>query len=474
MKIRTQTIYAFVPLFLFVSGAVGALQYQISKNDMLWGLNEEAGALAVATAAHLDGERIEGFLRTDSTDSLADNELVLRRILSWGVAQKVSIYGSDGKKALLLSETAIGNNPAIPPARHDSLLDGATQSAAKGEPYFVSPVLEEGKRGEHIVAYAPVFDARGSAAAFVEVLIDAGTYSQTLQNILVQSIWNSAALLLVGIALALLLARIINSKISQLTAGVKSLVTGSSQPLTGENSIQEIDDLANTFSTMKSILDDNAARLENIPVESRLSRKNTDIVETYNELVSGTREFRFLLEDHIVEISGMLPDIGDYQNFYEVFGRGDALFIVLGKLEKCDVDEAVRERSALQYLCHQELRNGNSPEQIFRKLSELFFLERWRCAEIRRHQNQRTLSCILHAVDIPEDIVSIQKRDLTDGSSFFLCSSPHEPYHSKVLKYLKKIPSKDATFIRNEIMPILSFESQGAAVVIGVVAGEMK
>jgi hypothetical protein len=55
MKIRTQTICAFAPLFLFVSVSVGVLRYHLSKNDILWGLEGEAAAVAVSAAAHLDG-----------------------------------------------------------------------------------------------------------------------------------------------------------------------------------------------------------------------------------------------------------------------------------------------------------------------------------------------------------------------------------------------------------------------------------
>ena len=51
MRIRTQNLIVIIPLFLGMAVATGAMTYSTARQEMLWGLEEEATSLSIAISA---------------------------------------------------------------------------------------------------------------------------------------------------------------------------------------------------------------------------------------------------------------------------------------------------------------------------------------------------------------------------------------------------------------------------------------
>src|SRR5437879_4086950 len=99
MKIRIQNALWILPLFLFVALVSSALMVKVEREEFLWGLREEVGSLAVATAefipGHLFRELVSDGTRTKGYGRLC---LSLDRIVKQRQARRIFGLTWDGRQ----------------------------------------------------------------------------------------------------------------------------------------------------------------------------------------------------------------------------------------------------------------------------------------------------------------------------------------------------------------------------------------
>jgi HAMP domain-containing protein len=393
--------------------------------------------------------------------------------MNWGQAKQLSIHRNDIQKTLIYT----GSSSREPGGHYGdslSLFTVAMQRIAEGNPFFVSSVLRQGEIDEHLRAYAPVFDSEQNCVAIVEVVIPANIYSATLDRIFIQSLWSSAALLLVGTLLALVISRIINSKISKLMAAAKSLTAGDYKNVSEAGAIREINDLGNTFNTMNSILNDNHARLKVVQSGNDIVEKESDLAVAYNKAELKTQNHQFRFGRDTLEIAGSFTDPKDHQNFYDVIDRDSTLYIVIGKLAIQGVRQGLLERSAVRRLYRHEFVAMHRGDSTFEKVSGLFSLEEWRCLEIDRGQDESQVFYTDYIYSRSTGKLDKRTALLRPNEPILIGSSSQNFKFSKLISYVTKLPDKNPSLVRDELMPILSFQRQAATFVVGLLPGETR
>lgn len=374
MKIRNQISMAIVPLFLGTTLVTGALTYFLQMRELTWGLSEEATSIAVATARLADEETVKRL--ADGRD-LADNPIreQFQSIIRWGRARRLTLLSGVNHR-ILWDET-----DGVAPAAAVTLPESVA-AVLEREPYALGTPRKEPGGGSSFRAFAPVRDATGALLGIIAIETRADTLTAQRAAILQSALVSLGAATLLGLLLSILISSMITRRLSRLTHAVSRLEASGDAPEIGSGVVHEINDLSNTFETLKSVLGEVLSRTRRTLVESEQFRTDEDLAETFRS-VCQQPAFRAIAGLDVVGsvVGGFQPDSAF--GIWETPSGGCAFIATIS--EQGALEQSLVAAAAIAYLEQASGRGDLAP--ALESMADLFPLLRcdgaaWRDAEL--------------------------------------------------------------------------------------------
>jgi HAMP domain-containing protein len=338
MRIRTQIVVAVVPLFFGMTLVTGALTYSLQVKELAGGLREESSSIALAAAQLADVETVQ---RLAAGAAPAENPVrgQFRAILRWGRARRLTLLAGDGRRVLLDAAEAGAAGPPLsvpPPAA----------AALAREPFAVGSPRREPGGGTFLSAYAPVRDAAGTLLGIVAVETRVDSFTAQRAAIVESALISLCAASLLGLVLAVLISTAVTRRLSRLTRAVHRVEEAGDGAAAG-GVIEEVNDLVNTFATMKSVLGDVLARSNRARVEAEQFRTEDDLAQAFREEFQQARHREIAGMVVAGTVLGSQP-AGSFFGMWEVPGGGCAFVGTVS--EAGTLEQSVVAAAALAYL----------------------------------------------------------------------------------------------------------------------------
>ncbi len=406
MRIRTQALLAILPLFLVMAGVIGLLSYSAARQEMIWGLEEEAKALSVTIAEFVDGDSLRA--AGSPRERFERLELPFQRLLGYGQAKQI------------VALDAFGDPIWAAPAEAGGALHFPTADALSAEPdrprrlataeAVASEPLAVGDGAQVMVGYAPILSSDGAAAGTIGVVIDAARLGALTRNLPLNLLRLTLVALAIGTLAALFIAALLTRRVRALSSAAVEVANGAYDREIEVGTIQEVSDLSNTFNTMTSVLKDVVQRAQRTLVEGEQFRTPLDLARTYEEDERAELDWmRAGVQAAVRTVGGGHP--GDFAGIMEA---GGVVTAFLGRVEAdAPLDAAIRAAAA-----HRALHAPAQPEgraDLFERTAQLLDA-RIASAEWREEDAFH----ITLAVHSPDRIPAVQRERVDDGRCLLL------------------------------------------------------
>lgn len=359
MKLRTQNTLAIVPVFAIIALVGGFFAFTGEREEIRWGMEEEAKTLAFGVAAYM-----ESVPRYQGEEGRERFLVHAKRLLKYGQAVRVALLDADGKT--LLADTAEEGTPFAMTAPRRAL---AVHRVHVGELYRT----EEGGR---VDAFARMMDARGKTLGFIGVVANMDHFAEEIDANLKKTVVLFVLVVLAGLGVSFFLSGVLARKIEELGAVAGSMSRGDYTRQAGGGLIAEIDDLGNTFNTLGSVLTEAVDRAKQSVLDEEQFRSDRELARTYHTafdlsipVISGN-----------LEVVCRLFPATESRTFFGVRKVENRIRFFAGRIDGPErLETAVTASAAFDY-AYQRLPEA-SMEELSREVRELFPLARWMIAE---------------------------------------------------------------------------------------------
>ncbi len=355
MKIRSQIIAALVPLFVGLALVTGGVTYYLQTKEMEWGLYEEASSIAVVVARFLDGETVRQISTDDShSHSSKENTFNLfRKITSAGRASRLTIFTAPDWKQIL--DVTASNSFCR------SIQFAPSVTVQLGNRPFVTGSIEKGSNGSsHLTTYASIRSKNGELSGILAVETAADflqLHRGALIDFLLISITSSA---LLGLLLAMVISALITRKLANITKAVSSVEAGFYDHKPDAGIIDELNDLENTFDTMRSVLKEAVSKIWRTIIEAEQFRTKEELICAFkNEFQPPVHEIIYG-----VEISGTLFGCKTKGAFFEVRTAQEYGYAIAGQVESADYMKQAETVSAVLAFIGQTSKIEDIPSNL--------------------------------------------------------------------------------------------------------------
>jgi|GEM_PF-4814295 len=360
MTLQTQNGMYVIPVFLVLAIAISAIVGFEERNATLWGLREEAGSLAIGLAEFIGAEGF-AILTEGSPEDETTQEVLrpVRGILRWERAKRIFAV-AEGSTPLLFDVGAWAG---------DSTGANAAGPASDEPPGPVDlRVVDRPPRGRIMQAAAPVLDPSGRALGHVCVETDASALDRQRREWIRDSVFRLVTALAVGLACSAILSWVLRSRIRYLGLAVEAAAGGNYDTELSPHFglIRETSDLANTFSTMMSIVRGIVSRSRRNLLGVERFRTDEDMARAID--ANCWRPKQLSQDGFVVLIRsvGRLPA----GSFFDVFCVGDRVYVPFGRVQPGTALGAALAGSAVLSLLRQLLAR-DSMEAIAPEVSRL-------------------------------------------------------------------------------------------------------
>ncbi len=366
MRIRTQNFLGILPIFLGLAAAIGFLIYTLVQRETTWGLEREAGAIALTAGEFLEPAVLEAYAAGDLTDE-ANAALMrpLHRILDRERVRRIAVFRPDSRDLLLdIGPEAQPESDRVEPFR--TPLRQALQTDPSTARYLErtgGPLVMQG------VAAVP--DGDGAIRAAVAVEVDASDAAAVLDRVRRHILIGAGVTVLLGLLCVALVTAPVRQRLLDLTWVARRAGEGNYQPYRDRRAgaIREVSDLANTFNTLISILQGVLRRTRRNLLSVEQFRTREDLVRTHEELV-----WRPLREEEGPH-RGLARPLGRVPAgaLYDLFRAGDRLVGLLGRVDQADpLEAAVTAEAAVDFARHR--LQERDPSAALDEIARLFHL----------------------------------------------------------------------------------------------------
>ncbi len=285
MKIRTQILLVFLPVFMVLGGLLGGIIYFLEGKQLEWARHQELQAYGISLAELL-GDEFEDAQKQKLT---ADAEEALQTVLNWRRLHVIAITDLAGahvkwQAGKELLPGGLGNLSA-------EILESTRQNGS-----YVSDVLtsEDGEVAVHRV-YSILTDPQGAEIGVLVVEANALWVTKKWQETEDTVWWVVVGTFVVGILFALLVSAGIRSGFRQLERTADGVLEGRENSVghvehaQGDSIIREISDLSHTFQTMGAVLLEQGERVKKSIVEAEQFRTEEDLAELLQQETYGNK-----------------------------------------------------------------------------------------------------------------------------------------------------------------------------------------
>ncbi len=364
MRIRDQIIVALVALFAGLSLVTGGVMYYLQIRELEWGLQEEASSIAIVAARFLDGTEVSKTTAGNPVDAvrrLAD------KIMKPGLARRITLL--DPKDSRQLLDVAYSNSVS------GEIQVDPVIAARLEKTYFVSGPVKRGKNdSDYLTTYAAVRDTGGGVSGIVTVETGADALRSSHDRLRQSLFVSLAGSVLLGLVLSLVISGLIARRLNWLARAATAVESGLYDEQLPHGIIDELNDLGNTFDTMRSILKESVSRIWRTVIEAEQFRASEDLACEFRKefLAPVTKTIRG------IEAAGALPGCLPDACFFGIWETKDGGCAVTGKVAVSGVMEQTKAASAVLAFIRQATEKGDVRNAL-ESASGLFELEMCRC-----------------------------------------------------------------------------------------------
>jgi len=367
MKIQTQNAITIIPVFLVLAIISSGLLFVTERQEIYWGLNEEASSLAISIAEFINGKGL---------DHIATKESSFKTIIDWEQAKSIRIFSYQLDDLSLFAEygdKSYGD-------RNSNII---TYHYFNSEENIIEDIIKKGlivtdllvlPSAKHVMcAYVPIYSNAKKVCGILEVTIDAQEIKTRTQELLVSSLKMTIGILLFGFVVVLIISKQITSSILLLNRAASIISSGNYEYKISEKgtiNIQEVNDLSNTFNTMSSVLREFSSQSKQELIEAEQFRTSDDLAKNYlekyfqpiNETIGGYKALIYRVGDNVTS------------DFFDRFTYDTSYYVVVGKINSGASLQDLTIASSILTLIKEKLMI-NSPKETLEKITKLFEIE---------------------------------------------------------------------------------------------------
>jgi len=457
MKIRSQIVAALVPLFVGLSLLTGGVTYYLQTKELEWGLYEEASSIAVVAARFMDGKTVRQISAGDPSALSSEKNIssLFGKIVSAGRAQQLTIFAAPDWKQILdvTNSNSLSRTLQVDPDVTAQLAD---------RPFVTGPIRKDKDGSSHLTTYAPIRDTNGGMTGIVAVET-AADFLQLYQGkfiyFLLISITSSA---LLGLVLAVIISTLITRKLSTITKAVSSVEEGfyDHEPATGI--IDELNDLENTFDTMRSVLKEAVSKIWRIIIEAERFRTREELICAFKDEFQAPAHKTI----HGIEISGTLFGCKTRGGFFGIQKAQECGHAIVGRVEGADYMRQAETVSAVLAFTEQIKKSDDIPSTL-NNVSDLFDFISCKFVSWKPSSREATLWSL--------DVASRQWRQdrlMLDAETTLILHTMDSRMDQRIQTYAREFKSVAQETLMKEVCMLVDEKADGAMLLMRVFSGE--
>jgi HAMP domain-containing protein len=373
MKIQTQNAITILPIFLVLAIISSGLLFVTERQEIYWGLNEEASSLAVSIAEFLNGKEL---------DDIRTQEDSIQSIINWKQAKRIKIFSIKSEKLSLFA--AYGDESYDYQTETSDNTNQLTFQYFTFDKYAINKILTKGLIVSDLLelpssyccicAYVPLYSSSKQICGILEVTIDAQEIKTRTRELLISSIKITIGILLFGFLIVFIISRQITNSIVLLNKAASIISSGNYEyEITekGTLNIQEVNDLSNTFNTMSSVLREFSSQSKQELIEAEQFRTSYDLANNYLEKYSPP--INVTLGRYKTLIYRFGKNITS--DFFDTFTYESSSYVIIGKTKYgTSLHDLTYAASALSLI--KETLTVTSIKETLEKVTQLFEMER--------------------------------------------------------------------------------------------------
>lgn len=367
MRFRTQTLLAFVPMFMLLGAGGETVRALLENRELRWGMREEVSSLAVSISEFLR-DRPMAAPRIDTSPAKSGRtwQQSLEDIVRNSQARRVWLFGPDGRKVIRgWSAAPVDRSPHAMPADCKALL--ATK------PWAIEPQGARGGEGT-LVAYAPLRAAGGGIAGYIAVEIGTEDYVRALSDEKRKIVTGTAISLLAGLVAIGLLVAPVTRGARDLSEAADRAREGHPFASPGSRFIREIDELGETFRTMGTLLNEAMDKARRILVENEQLRASKDLADAFRARFNPVQSSEFAAVETAVRLAGGTVN-GAFAGCRQI---RETIWCFVGRVSGADELDQTLCASAASLLLEDAL-GRLPPPAAFAEVARSFPLADWKC-----------------------------------------------------------------------------------------------
>lgn len=338
MKIRNQNLLLILPLFLLMSLSAGGWDYLNRTEETIAGLQEEAMSLSNSIAEFVPTDLAINIDRYQQKQPELFSQ-PLEKLLAYEQIKSIHIHSPSMETVFTKPKESTAYVWKLKPDQLTEL---------KGRNAIVTKI--ETVDDEKVVSsLSGVVSATGNLVGIIQVDIDATVYSKLVEEILAKNFILILFSLSLGFIVSTFISKTISKKLAQLTDSALRVAKGNYSTTVDAGTIQEVEDLSNTFNTMSSVLGDVLEKAQRTLVESEIFRENNILNETFREDIDLTRKIRFK-DGFLYTVPSPYGSPVSIISTEETKQGVYAIFLKLKSNKKTDLDASFSLNSILHYL----------------------------------------------------------------------------------------------------------------------------
>jgi hypothetical protein len=364
MNFRAQMLVAFAPIFLLLGASGGTVMTLLDRREAKWGLDEEGSTLAVAISEFL-GDRPFAVAKAGPAHGRTWQEslgMVIRR----GQARRLFVFGPDGRDARWHSDLPVEGGPPVVP-------EDVKAELRSGQ--WVDTGVTRRKSESVLSTYSALRAPDGRAAGYLLVEIGAEDYVTLIDQGLRTIALGAGLSLLVGLfAMEVIVVPVVGG-LRKLRESADRALEGETLAHSGTHHIQEIGDLAQTFDTVGTLLNEAVEKTKRTLVENEQLRTPADLASAFH-----TRFNRvFQAELGRVSASACLVGADPGGAFFGCHSDEGEIRAFVGVVAAPDeLQQAIQASAARAYLVDALARLPVA--EAFSAAASFFTISSWQCA----------------------------------------------------------------------------------------------
>lgn len=299
--------------------------------ESLKGMQEEAKSLS-NSIAELVPRNLVSLISTNSNDLTEQYINKVKKLWQFGQIKELIISDLTMKPLYSYSENAEG--------AFTWELSTDDKNKLKERKVLATEIVKT-KNGPALSSIAGLVDDYGNISGYIQVDIDATVYKTLVNNILLKNLFLVLLSLVIGFIVSSLISRTISKRLHQLTESAIKVAKGNYSTKVDAGTIQEVEDLSNTFNTMSSVLGDVLEKAQRTLIESEIFRENQILNKTFKENI----EVNAFAKTTPGIILNLYSPAGSTDSLTLTFQLGENQYGVFLKLE--DNDNSMLENSFL-------------------------------------------------------------------------------------------------------------------------------